>query len=83
MSEGYSEIFKTKFKFTNQPPSERKIEIKFGRGHSDEWMLALESTDKVSVTNNTILCNYYRGKVANQTSQHSGKVHNILPTLMI
>jgi len=49
-SEGYSEMFKTKFKFTNQPPSERKIEIKFARGHSDEWMLALESMDKVSVT---------------------------------
>ena len=51
MSEGYSEMFKKRFKFTNQPPSERKLEIKYERGLSDEWMLALESADKVCVTN--------------------------------
>ena len=50
MSEGFSEMFKKRFKFTNQPTSERKIEIKFERGLSEDWMLALESTDKVCVT---------------------------------
>jgi len=52
VAEGYREIvFKQRFKFTNQPPSERKLEIKYERGIPGEWMLALESADKVCVTN--------------------------------
>ena len=48
MSEGYCEVFKTNFKFTNQ---ERKIKIKYEKKGLDEWMLGLQSTDKVCVTN--------------------------------
>ena len=48
MSEGYCEVFKTNFKFANQ---ERKIEIKCEKKGLDEWMLGLQSTDKVCVTN--------------------------------
>ena len=53
MSEGYREIFNERFKFTNHPPSEAdKIEIKFEKEFSDEWMLALQSaTHEVCVTN--------------------------------
>lgn len=43
MVKGYSEILKTKFKFINQPPGERKIKISYERRHSDEWILALQS----------------------------------------
>lgn len=50
MSEGYREIFRREFKFTNQFPNERKIEIKFERRDSGEWILALESGDKVCIT---------------------------------
>ena len=51
MAEDYHEIFKTEFKFTNQPLSERTIEINFERRDSGEsWMLALQSADKVCVT---------------------------------
>ena len=51
MAEDYHEIFTTVFKFTDQPPSERKIEIKLEeRKDSREWVLALQSADKVCVT---------------------------------
>ena len=50
MSEGYHEMFKTEFKFTNQPPSERKIAITYERRISGEWILALQSADKVRFT---------------------------------
>lgn len=49
MSQGYREILSTRFKFTNQLLSERKLQIKYERRLSDEWMLALMSTDKVCV----------------------------------
>jgi len=48
VSEGYCEVFKTNFKFTNQ---EREIQIKYEKKGLDEWMLGLQSTDKVCVTN--------------------------------
>ena len=47
MSEGYREFWRREFKFTNQPPSERRIEINFERRDSGEWILALQSADKV------------------------------------
>ena len=48
VAEDYEEICTTEFIFTNQPPSERKIEIKFPeRVLSSEWILALQSADQV------------------------------------
>ena len=51
VAEDYQEIFKTEFKFTNQPLRERKIEISFEKRDSGEWVLALQSDDKVCGAN--------------------------------
>ena len=50
VTEGYREISRTEFRFTSQPPNEKEIQIKFERRDSGEWILALQSADKVCVT---------------------------------
>ena len=58
MSRGYVEICKTRFKFT---PSERKIEIKFERSSVDDWIIALQSTNRevcVTINHNTCCTNF-------------------------